>query len=226
MQRPLPEILLCAVLAIAARAEAEDYYRYRARNGRVVYTNIDEQVPLDHRETSKLDLSRIPLNSEIGAELDRRFTQQHAELSESTYCQALRDDADDGFLKRVWEDFGPLVVCGGLLLGFLLFTPAAMRRFGAPVWAKTLMMAIPSLAIAGVITFTMTKTNKAIVELKQKVKPCTADTFAKLGQQPDALLKRSQLIEQLQHDIARAQAGGEFGQAAPDAHAPEDLLEQ
>jgi hypothetical protein len=216
-------LLVAALAVVAARAQAEDFYRYVDRAGRVVYTNIGEQVPLAQRESGRLDLSKIPLNSEIGAELDRRFAEKHAELSESSYCQALREAAEDGLLERVWDDFGPLVVCGGVLLGFLLYTPTAMRRFGAPVWAKTLMMAIPSLAIAGVVTFTMTQTNRAVVELKKRVKPCAADTYAKLAGEPDALVKRSQLLDQLQREVARAQAGGYRGPGAPYLDAFDDL---
>lgn len=222
MQRPLASLWLYAVLLCAAQAQADEFYRYRGRDGRVVYTNIDEQVPIEQRERAKLDLSRIPLNSEVGAALDRRFEQEHAELSASTYCQGLRDAAGDGFLLRLWQDFGPLLVCGGVLLGFLLFTPSALRRFGAPVWAKTLMMAIPSLAVGGVIAYTMTQTNRTIGELKERVKPCVSDTFARLKSEPDALVKRSDLVEQLKREIAAADDAYRSGEAP--AERPEERV--
>jgi hypothetical protein len=198
---------LCAVLLVSANAYAEDFYKYRGREGRMVYTNITEQVPVDQREQGKLDLSRIPLNSELGAELDRRFEQEHAELRESSYCQALLAEAGEDLLKRIWEDYAPLVVCGGVLLAFLLFTPFALRRYGAPVWAKTLMMAIPSLAIGGLVSFTMMHTNRTISQLKERVKPCTAETFDRLRAEPDALAKRSQLIEQLKREMGLLDPG-------------------
>ena len=200
--------VLCATMLFTASVWAEeDYYRYVRPDGRAVYTNIAEQVPLDQRERGKLDLSRIPLNSEVGAEVDRGLAQEHAELRESTYCQALVAAADVPLFERIWEDFAPLVICGGVLLAFLLFTPYATRAFGAPVWAKTLMMAIPSLAIAGLVTFTMTHTTKTIAQIKEQVKPCVAESFDKLKAEPDALAKRSDLVEQLKREIATLQAG-------------------
>lgn len=201
-------MLLCTALALSASARAEDFYKYVRKDGRVVYTNITEQVPVDQRERGKLDLSRIPINSELGAELDRGFAQEHAELRESTYCQRLLAAADVGLLERIWKEHAPLVVCGGVLLAFLLFTPFAVREFGAPVWAKTLMMAIPSLAIAGLVTFAMTRTNQAIVAIKQQVKPCVAESFAKLRGEPNALARRSHMVERLRRDVETLQVDG------------------
>jgi hypothetical protein len=223
MRRPGPSIWLGAALLVSASAQAQDFYRYVARDGRAVYTNIVEQVPVEQRERGKLDLSRISLNSEIGAELDRRFAEQHAELSASSYCRMLFDASAQGPLRRAWEEYAPLIVCGGLLLAFLLFTPSALRRFGAPVWAKTLMMAIPSLALGGLITFTMAQTNKALAELKQRVKPCASETFAELGREPDALLRRSRLVGSLQREVARLQGAADPGSAALDERARESL---
>ena len=191
---------------------SQTLYRYVNRQGRVVYTNIEEQVPLEQRAKGKLDLSRIELNTEIGTELDRRLEQQHAVLTKSSYCKQLRDAASEGFLSRLWNDFAPLLVCGGLLLCFLLYTPQALRRFGAPVWAKTLMMAIPSLAIAGVITFSMTHTNNAIADLKRRVQPCAQDSFARLKSEPNALLKHAQLVEYLKREVQKL-GGGALPQA-------------
>jgi hypothetical protein len=212
MRRPLRSLLLCAVLFGPGQAQADELYRYVGRDGRMVYTNIGEQVPIEQRASARLDLSHIPLNSEVGAELDRRFEQEHEQLRASSYCETLRAAAGDGFLPRLWHDFGPLVLCGGVLLGFLLFTPTALRRFGAPVWAKTLMMAIPSLAVGGLVAYTMTQTNRTLVELKERVKPCAADTFAQLRAEPGALAKRSALVEQLKREIAAVESAYRSGE--------------
>jgi hypothetical protein len=99
------------------------------------------------------------------------------------------------------------VICGGVLLCFLLYTPFAIRRFGAPAWAKTLMMAIPTLAICGLMAFTMVRANKAIVGIKERVKPCMAENFDQLEAEPDALVKRSQMVGQLKREVAALQTG-------------------
>jgi hypothetical protein len=203
-----------AASANAPNPAPQTLYRYVNRQGRVVYTNIEEQVPLEQRARGKLDLSRIELNTEIGTELDRRLQEQHAALSQSSYCKQLRSAASEGFWSQLWNDFAPLLICGGLLLGFLLYTPRALRRFGAPVWAKTLMMAIPSLAIAGAVTFSMTHTNKTILELKRQVEPCAEETFARLKTEPQALLKHAQLVEHLKRQVGKLGGGalpGELG---------------
>ena len=196
-------VLLGVGAAFGPAAQAEEtYYRYVGRNGRPVYTNIAEQVPVEQREQGRLDLSQIELNTEIGRELDRRFEEEHAALTESDYCANLKRAVDRGVLEQAWQDFGPLLACGGLLLAFLLFTPAALRRFGAPVWAKTLMMAVPALAVGGLLTFTMSHTNKTIAGLKQKVRPCATETFSALKSAPNPILQHARLIEQLKRDIA------------------------
>lgn len=221
MRRAIQSTWISAALLVSAPAQAQDFYRYVARNGRAVYTNIVEQVPLEQREHAKLDLSHISLNTEIGAELNRRFAEQHAELSASSYCRMLFDAAAQGPLRRAWEEFAPLIVCGGLLLAFLLFTPSALRRFGAPVWAKTLMMAIPSLAVGGLITFTMMQTNKALAELKRRVKPCAGETFAALAREPDALVQRSRLVSELQRQIATVHGAADLSWDSQDERAGE-----
>ena len=124
------------LVPLCARAE-ETYFRVVQKSGRVVYTNIAEQVPIEQRDSSRLDLSKIELNSEIGRELDQRFADEHATLAQSDYCQELRGAAGQSFWQRLWADFGPLLVCGGLLLGFLLFTPSALRRHKLAVKRRT-----------------------------------------------------------------------------------------
>jgi hypothetical protein len=208
MQSLLRAAVVVGVWALAlccARAD-ETYYRMVQSNGRAVYTNIAEQVPLEQRERARLDLSRVSLNSEIGRELDQRFAQEHETLAQSDYCKELRGAAGQGFWWRLWSDFGPLLVCGAALLGFLLFTPAALRRYGAPVWAKTLMMAVPSLSVAGLLMFSMGQTNKALGELRQRVRPCAAETFENLKSAPNPIQKHAELIEQLKRQIARIDA--------------------
>jgi hypothetical protein len=201
-------ILLCAA---ALRADeggsdadgTQSFYRYTNKHGRVVYTNIAEQVPPAERARSRVDLRHVSLNTEVGTEIDRRLEEQHAALMQTPYCRRMRAAAEVGFTTRLWEDFAPLIACGGLLLGFLFYTPSALRRFGAPAWAKVLMMAIPALAISGLVMFSMSYTNETIAKLKQQAKPCAAETFARLSGQQDAVMQHSQLVDKLQQEIAK-----------------------
>jgi hypothetical protein len=206
-------VLGCALAqCVAVRAQDRDagqaIYRYLDSKGHAVYTNIVEQVPVRQRATAWVDLSRVSLNTEVGTEIDRRFEEQHAALTKSPYCQHLRAAANAGFFARLWEDFAPLVACGAMLLVLLLFTPTALRRFGAPVWAKVLTMAIPSLTLAGLMMFSMSYTTKTLSELKRRAKPCSSEFFVKLANREDALVQHAQLVEQLKHEIAELSPEG------------------
>jgi hypothetical protein len=201
-------VLLCAVVVRAEEGGADadgarSFYRYVNKHGRVVYTNIAEQVPLAERARARVDLRHVSLNTEVGTEIDRRLEEEHAALTQSPYCRRMRAAAEVGFATRLWEDFAPLIACGGLLLGFLVYTPTALRRFGAPVWAKVLMMAIPALAISGLVMFSMSYTNETIVKVKQQAKPCAAEAFAKLSGQQDAVMQHFQLVDQLKQQMAK-----------------------
>lgn len=204
-------VAITAALGEGVRADDSDpsgqaIYRYRNAKGRIVYTNAVEQVPLAERAASKLDLRKVALNTEVGNEIEQRLEEEHAKLTASPYCKALVRNANFGFLARLWEDFAPLIVCGGALLAFLIFTPSALRRFGAPAWAKVLCMAIPSLAIAGLLMFSMNYTSKTMAKLKDQAKPCIADTFAGLGAQKDALFQQAKLVETLKQQVAAIDA--------------------
>jgi hypothetical protein len=188
----------------APRKAPQTFYRYVKPDGRIEYTNIEEQVPVEQRFAARIDLSRVSLNTELGNELDRRFQREHQELAQSPYCREARERAEAGFLTQLFDEYGPLVVCGGLLLAFLVFTPSALRKYGGPVWAKTLMMAIPALAVVGVMTFSMTKTAKTVSRLKQLATPCSEQTFAALSRYENPVLKHAQLLELLKQQIDSA----------------------
>jgi len=182
-------------------------YRFVDRSGHVVFTNIEERVPLAQREKSEVDLSHISLHSELGNALRARLEQEHAALSASGYCAELRSALAMPTLQRVWHDYAPLVVCGGLLLAFALYTPFALKRFGGTVWARTLSMAIPTLAVAGMLSYALDQTGKTISGLKDQLEPCVAQTFARAGQGAGGsggggLQQQAALVQKLQRLVA------------------------
>jgi hypothetical protein len=199
-------LLGCVLGCSAARAQGggagERMYRYRDARGHLVYTNVLEQVPLAQRPEAGVDLSRVSLNTEVGSEMRRRLEQQYAALHASPYCQRLRAEADETFFDRLWDDFAPLVVCGAGVVLLLLLTPVAMRRYGAPAWARVLGMGIPALTLSGLAMFSITRTNQAVVEWRHRARQCRGETFAGLATQPDAVAKQSELVESLQREIA------------------------
>jgi hypothetical protein len=199
-----------ATEAVKAALPPQTIYRYRDARGREVYTNSAEAVPVQERARAKVDLSHIDLHTELGGELNRRLEERYDRLASSPRCELLLKEASLGYYERMWEDYAPLLVCGGVLLLFVLFTPSALRRFGGPIWARTLMMAIPALAVGGVVTYSMRETGRALGELKQQAAPCEPGGFASLGAAPDAVLRRAALVRQLQSLVMPVPSTGEL----------------
>lgn len=208
--QPQPAEAVAEPARVQAPLPPQTIYRYRNKAGREVFTNSAEQIPEQQRERAKVDLSHITLNTELGNEMNKRLEQRYEKLVTSPRCERLREDASLGFLERLWEDYAPLVVCGGVLLLFILFTPSALRRFGGPIWARTLMMAIPALAIGGLVTFSMRETALALGQLRQKAAPCDPGQFASLQSAPDAVLRRAALVRQLQALVMPVPKTGEL----------------
>lgn len=184
-------------------------YRYLGAHGRVVYTNIEEQVPLAQRDRATLDLSHISLNTEVGAEIERRLAEQHAALSKSPYCRELVAASNQSVLERAWQQHQPALLCAGAVLLLLLLSPRMLRQMDASLWSKTLMRAIPVLASVGLVSFIATRTNETLGALRQRAAPCLHETFVRLKAEKDALQRHSQLIEQLRTEAGQfASSGG------------------
>jgi hypothetical protein len=194
--------------AVPANRSAPIMYRYIDSHGRAVYTNIEEQVPLDQRVAAKIDLSHVSLNGEIAGELDHRLHEEHTALTKSPYCRELRKAAETDLLSSVWNNYPSLVMCAAALLAFILYSPIAIKRFGGQVWARTLSMAIPALTITGLISFSITETNKSISRLKQEAAPCSETAFTKLSGAANPVARHAELVAQLrmQMDAINAEA--------------------
>lgn len=211
----LAALTLWSSLLLAGHAHAQDgasgsqIYRYVNTKGRVVYTNAAEQVPVAQRESAKVDLSHVSLNTEVGAEIERRLEEQHMALTQSTYCKRMIAAANGGFLERAWEEDAPSIVCAAAVLALFLFTPRALRSINAPEWAKLLMTVIPAITLVGLVAFMITHANKTIEEVKARAQPCLHETFARLEGQKDALVQRSQLVEALQQRASQLEKIGD-----------------
>ena len=211
---------------VAGFGDADDgqtIYQYVGPDGRTVYTNIAEKVPPDLRDKSAMDLSHIPLNSALGSEIDRRLHEEHARLRNSAYCEELRAAASGGPWRALWDQYAPLVVCGFALLVFIFATPFFMRRVGVSAWRRTLTMAIPVLALAGLSTYGMTFANRRLHDVRAQLKPCTKEAWTPFtapatapatapGVEPaqtgpaNPLLEHARLVQQLQRQIDAAGA--------------------
>jgi hypothetical protein len=189
-----------------APAPPQQIYKYIGKNGRVVYTNILDEVPPDQRKGGEVDLSKVALNTSVGNDLNKRLTQEHEKLAASPYCQELKQAAAKNEYEQLWDDHAVGIVCGGTIVFLLLITPTMLRKVHPPEWARVLTKAIPMLLIVGGAMYGMQIANKKAMAVRQQLKPCLKETFDGLNGSPDAATERMGLIEKLKHDIEAAQA--------------------
>ncbi len=180
-------------------------YRYRNKRGRTVFTNIPDQVPADQREHAKVDLSHITLNPQIGAELDASMQQEFEHLSASPECREIKQQASH-WLQPIWDDYGHLIVLGGILLALLMATPYALRRVEAPVWARTLTKSIMLIGFVGVFMHTTVRAGKTYDAMKKAAAPCQRETWTTLAKAPDGRGNQLKLLMDLQSMIRKAQS--------------------
>jgi hypothetical protein len=185
---------------------AGPFHRYKDARGRFVYTNIAEQVPLAQRDAALVDLGKVSLNLEIGNELARRLQQEHAALTQTPFCERLREAAATPFADQLFGRYAPLLIAAGVLVVLLLVSPAAMRRFGAQGWTKALGLAIPMVVACGLVVFSIDKTRESVARLRERARPCMPGALAALGGESGALQKHAELVDRLKRDMAAIDA--------------------
>lgn len=188
--------------APAQQAGSKRFFKYVDRDGKEVFTNIVETVPVAQRKEAELDLSHVPLNSALGAEINARLDAEHAKLVETDYCAEVRRQAEAQTPQTIWDDYGPLIVCAIVALLFLIATPSMLRKVDAPAWARALSFAVPALAVVGFVTYSMVHTNRNISAFKRAAKPCLSSTFTNLGSAANPLNAKLKLVQHLKSQIS------------------------
>jgi len=125
-------------------SQPDRVFKYKNQQGREVFTNVSESVPLEQRAQAELDLSHVPLNSEVGTQINARLSAEHRKLSDSPYCQEALREAEEHRLEDLWHEYGPLFVVGAVILLFLLASPMMMKRVAVPDWVRTLRFVVPA----------------------------------------------------------------------------------
>jgi hypothetical protein len=187
-------------------AAPQQLYKYKTKSGRIAYTNILDEVPLDQRTKHEVDLSHVTLNTDVGNDLNqqKQLAVEHEQLAASPYCKQLEQVAAKTELEQLWDDHPVTIVCGALVALLILMTPTMMRKVHPPEWARVLTKVIPALLVVGGTMYGMQTANKKIVESRKRVKPCLSETFDGLDQSKDPAAERVNLIEELKREIARA----------------------
>lgn len=170
-------------------------YRYVEPDGRTAFTNLPDTIPQAQRASAKLDLSQVSLNSELGRDLERRLDAEHERWVQQPECQQRMAAASKPFVAVLWDQHGPLLVCGGAIALLVFATRYMLRRVGGREWARTLSMAISVLAVAGSLAYGVIRSNRAMSELKAAAAPCESGTWDALASQDQGLVKKLQLLQ-------------------------------
>jgi hypothetical protein len=193
-----PNAPLLDWVATPAQNSEPALYKYRARSGRTTYTNLVENVPVAQRAAAKVDLSRVSLNTKLGADLDQQLKLQYDKLRESAFCRSIETAIQEPFWRRAWGEHAPLVVCGGAILVFLLITPWMVRRVGGAPWARALSLAIPVLGFAGLMAFVLMKSGRSLSQLRERAAPCDPASWeASTARSDQGLVEHMQLLNAL-----------------------------
>jgi hypothetical protein len=131
---------MAPLFAISERAYAQDggIFRYRDRNGRTVYTNLEGSAS---HGTALTRLELPPLSSvdfehakpEELRSLDAHVRDSHSALQSGELCESIRKASRSALRSRLWDDHGRKIsVAGGLLVfAALLGFVGAGRKFGS-----------------------------------------------------------------------------------------------
>jgi hypothetical protein len=174
-------------------------YRYKSRKGRVVFTNLLEQVPPEQRPNASLDLAHVSLNSQLGAELDQRLKSRFDALRESSVCKGSRADAQEPWWKRAATEHRSALTFAAALLVFVLLTPTMTRRFGGAAWARALSLAIPVLGLGGIISFMVVQAGHSAPKLVPE--SCDEAAWASAGKGDQPIVQRLKLVSALDKEI-------------------------
>lgn len=183
-------------------------YSYRGARGQVVFTNLPSSVPVNQREHARIDLRKVPLNSEVGAALNRQLEQRFEALRASEACSQLKAEAEQSMWERAWRDHRVLVICGGVFVLLLLAAPWMHNRGWGAQWARVLFTAVPMVGVVAISTTVLMKANAMRSTLLPRAERCEPAAFQKAADLP----KRFSLVSALESEqTALAQIEAEAG---------------
>jgi len=172
-------LAVAAVLWLGGVAHAQSspvFYSYTADSGRTVYVNRFSMVPPGKRSGARaVDLSRVSLNEELAEDLAEAVEDELRHLKESDPCIEARQEESAGAWRHVWRRHGPWLLASSAALILLMMSPWMIRRTPAGVWSRFLMMALPALAMAGLLAVSATRANRSLDAVQQLTKLCDAN---------------------------------------------------
>jgi len=194
------------------RASAQDagVYRYRDREGREVFTNLEQQAS-HGKPLEVLDLP--PLSSiDFGSQspddlrrLDARVHDLHSALQAGELCEAIRRSSRVPLRTRVWSEHGLKIYVAAALLAFavLLGYLGSRRRLGS------LFPIVPFLGFVFLIYATVRDTRATFQTLTKGLRACSEQLPD--GEADDSGAVKSRLAKAL--DVRKSVAAAHDRQA-------------
>ena len=158
-------------------AQEPALFQYRGALGQQVFTNLASNVPADQRAAARVDLSHVPLNSELGSALNQKLQERFEALRSAQACTELRSEAELGFWQRHWRDHRVAVVCALVMLLVLLVSPYMHRRGWGGQWARVIWTGMPLLGFVALTGTMLAKSSAAMSALAPRAERCDPKAF-------------------------------------------------
>jgi len=172
-------LAVAAVLLLGGIAYAQSspvFYSYKADSGRTVYVNRFSMVPPGKRSGARaVDLSHISLHEDLAEELADAVEDELRYLKESDPCNEARKEESAGAWRHVWRRHGPWLLSSLAAFVLLLMSPWMIRRTPPGVWSRFLMVALPALAMTGLVAVSATRAASSLEAVTELNKLCDAN---------------------------------------------------
>jgi hypothetical protein len=196
---------LAAVLLWSGVSQAQDsrvFYSYKGDSGRTVYVNRFSMVPPEKRSQARaVDLSKVELHEELAENLADAVEDELRYLKESDPCNEARGEESAGAWRHVWHRHGPWILASLAAIILVMMTPWMVARTPPGVWSRTLMIALPALAMTALLAVSATRATSSLEAVQELVKLCDAnEQEASPRKQVVRLNEMRSYIEQLYQD--------------------------
>lgn len=172
-------LLFVAVVTFASAASAQHspvFYSYVGDSGRTVYVNRFSMVPPEKRSKARaVDLSEVSLNAELAEELSGAVVKEIQHLKKSDPCEKARKEDKAGAWRHVWHRHGPWILSSLAAIVLVLLSPYMIRRTPQGVWSRFLMVALPALAMTGLLAVSATRATSSLEAVGELAKLCDAN---------------------------------------------------
>jgi hypothetical protein len=172
-------VAVVAILLLGCVAYAQSspvFYSYKADSGRTVYVNRFSMVPPEKRSGARaVDLSRVSLNEELAEELADAVEDELRHLKESDPCIEARKEQSAGAWRHVWRRHGPWLLSSLAAFILVMMSPWMIRRTPPGVWSRFLMVALPALAMTGLVAVSAGRASSSLEAVQELTKLCDAN---------------------------------------------------